>query len=361
MLSPSLELLTSFLLISGTGAFSLQHSTRSVVKTRLFVEERNEADSSRRNFMKNAILPATMLSTLAIAPNANAVERAVGAAEKSCREAGNCLENFDLDGAVGWKWGGKDRCDATDPLCGSDGQMRDAPPQGEPVPTSECKVTNVLDIDIVIGKKEKGTLSVGLYGEACPASVAQMVDFLTGGIVTTSKLMLEDGYGVSTAPVSLKYGGALNVIYPQNRLDFGIVSQGLSYAKGYRLNKIPDDFVAQPRPNLDDISKEKSVRTHSIAGLISIPKNGIGYGGSGIESEDEAFASAFEITASNVPAMDREQRKVIGQLMNESSMQLLSRLASLPTKKGFKGIIPGQNAGPPLLKTNILNISSSPN
>ena len=63
--------------------------------------------------MKNAILPATMLSTLAIAPNANAVERAVGAAEKSCREAGNCLENFDLDGAVGWNWGGKDRCDAT--------------------------------------------------------------------------------------------------------------------------------------------------------------------------------------------------------------------------------------------------------
>lgn len=41
-----------------------------------------------------------------------AVERAVGSSEKSCREDSNCLEKFDLDGAIGWNWGGKDRCDA---------------------------------------------------------------------------------------------------------------------------------------------------------------------------------------------------------------------------------------------------------
>jgi len=253
-----------------------------------------------------------------------------------------------------------------DPRCGIDGQLMDAPPQGENIPQpvdsdgNPLKITNIAQIQITIGKTEKGTLTIGLYGEACPGAVAQMLDFLSEGtgIVTTSKLMLEDGYGVSSSPVSFPNGGALNIIYPQNRIDFGIMSQGISYAKGRKLNKVPDDFVAQPRPSgpaLDAVSKEKSVRSHSVAGLLSIPKNGLGYGGTGFESDDEAFASAFEITASNkgVPSMDKESRKVIGQLMDESSMEFLARLASTPTKKGLKGVIPGQNFGPPLVKTSI--------
>ena len=75
---------------------------------------------------------------------------------------------------------------------------------------------------------------------------------------------------------------------------------------------------------------------------MSIPKNGLGYGGLGLDSDDEAFASSFQITASNVPAMDKEGRKVIGQIMDEESMAFLARLASSPTKKGLKGIIPGK-------------------
>ena len=55
--------------------------------------------------------------------------------------------------------------------------------------------------------------------------------------------------------------------------------------------------------------------------------------------------------------MDRESRKVIGQLMDESSMAFLARLAGTPTKKGLKGIIPGQNAGPPLVKTSITAVT----
>jgi hypothetical protein len=91
---------------------------------------------------------------------------------------------------------------------------------------------------------------------------------------------------------------------------------------------------------------------------LSIPKNGIGFGGTGLESDDEAFASAFEITAASVPAMDRESRKVIGQVMDQESMTFLARLASLATKKGLKGILPGQNAGPPLVKTSITFVST---
>ena len=48
--------------------------------------------------------------------------------------------------------------------------------------------------------------------------------------------------------------------------------------------------------------------------------------------------------------MDREGRKVIGQVLDAPSMAFLARLAQLPTNKGIKGIIPGSDGGPPLLK-----------
>jgi hypothetical protein len=331
------------------------------VSTKLMMnDEKTEATSSRKEFLKSTLLSTAFIAAGSSSP-ANAVERAIGASEKRCREEGNCLEKFDIDGAVGWNWGGRDRCDASDPRCGLDGQLMESAPTGEDVPKpvdasgNELKITNIAQIEIAIGKKEKGTLTVGLYGDASPASVAQFLEFLSDGIVTTSKLMLENGYGVSTAPILFPIGGNLNVIYPKSRLDFGIVSQGNAYARGRNLNRIPEDFVPQPRPNADVISKEASVRTHSTAGLLSIPKNGLGYGGSGYESDDEAFASSFQITADNVSSMDRESRKVIGQLMDESSMAFLARLASTPTRKGLKGIIPGQNAGPPLVKTSVTN------
>lgn len=317
-------------------------------------------------FITTTAAAAVSLSLCTSVPGAVAIERAVGEAEKTCREKGNCLENFDIDGAVGWNWGGKDRCDASDPLCGPDGKMMETPPVGAVVPRSvdsngnDVKMTNVVQIDLCIGKNEVGSIRLGLYGDSCPESVSQFVTFLKSGLVTTSKLMLEDGFGVSASPVSFTVGGSLTTIYPQSRLEFGIVSQALSYAKGRGLNRIPSNFVPMPRPNgpiMDAISNEKTVRPHDVAGLLSIPKNGMGYGGTGLESEDEAFANAFQITAASVPAMDRESRKVIGQVMDEDSMAFLARLASLATKKGFKGVIPGQNAGPPLIKTTITSVS----
>lgn len=333
----------------------------------------NNHNNQRREFLFNTLsVTASVLATSFPTPS-NAVERAVGGSEKLCREEGNCLEKGELDGAVGWSWGGKDRCDATDPRCGPDGSLKDAPPAGQPVPKlindegNTLKITNIIDIDISIGRTEQGTLSIGLYGDACPYSVSQITDFLSdniysGGLLTTSKLMLEDGLGVQTTPVSFIRGGNLQTIYPQTRLDFGVASQGFAYAKTKRLSKVPDGFLAQPRPtkSKEDITNEKTARSHSVAGLVSIPKSGLGYGGTGLESDDEAFASSFEISATSVPAMDKESRKVIGQLIDDDSMQFLQRLASLPTNKGMKGVIPGQNAGPPLIKVSVTSVSSPP-
>lgn len=324
-------------------------------ETKLFYE--NDRRYFLSTFTSFAIGATTTFSSPAIA-----VERAIGTAEKKCREEGNCLENFDLDGAVGWNWGGKDRCDATDPRCGVNGQLQNAPPKGKPAPQiidddgNALNISHIFELEVTIGKSEKQIMNIGLYGDTCPSSVAQFLDFLTTGIITTSKLMLQDGLGVTTQPVKFINGGALNIVYPQYRLDFGISSQGLAYAKTRRMNKIPESFVPQPRPMSNYIANEKSARMHSCAGLLSIPKSGLGYGGT-FDSDDEAFASSFQITAAENPSMDREGRKVIGQLMDDSSMEVLARLSSLATKKGLKGIIPGQDAGPPLLKVVVTDVA----
>ena len=58
--------------------------------------------------------------------------------------------------------------------------------------------------------------------------------------------------------------------------------------------------------------------------------------------------------------MDKEGRRVVGQLLDDASMSFLARLASLPTRKGFKGVVPGLNDGPPLIKTSIRGVEVKP-
>ena len=325
-----------------------------------------EVPASRRNFLgKAATAAATAL--IAATPAANAVERAVGAAESKCRQEGNCLEQGDWDGAVGWNWGGRDRCDATDPLCGPDGKLRDAPLAGAPVPDVMGQdITDVVALKLKIGRGDEVVMRIGLYGKACPASIAQFLALCTsdriGGLATTSKLLFEEGYGAYSAPVSLGRGGLLTTLYPNQRLDFGIPSQAASYAKSRNQAKAGDGFLPQPRPTAQDadiIAKEGMVRKHDVAGLISLPAKGIGYGGTGFESEDEAYASSFQITATAMPSMDKEGRRVVGQLMDAESMAALARIASLPTNKGLKGIVPGQNYGPPLTAVKVLECSTA--
>ncbi len=82
---------------------------------------------------------------------------------------------------------------------------------------------------------------------------------------------------------------------------------------------------------------------------MSVPRKGLGHGGTGFEQVDEAYESTFLITAGPVPSLDKN-RRVIGQVLDASSMAFLERLATLPTKRGIRGVIPGQTSGPPLLK-----------
>lgn len=235
--------------------------------------------------------------------------------------------------------------------------MRDAPLTGESVPDPMgYSITHVVQLSLAIGRSDEDCIvRLGLYGNDVSESVEEFLKLVSpAGLKTTSDLMFENGMGVDAIPVSLTRGGMLGQIVPGQRLDFGIPLQSAAYARSKGMANAGDNFVPQPRPQqLKDVPV---LRKHDAAGLLSVPAKGIGYGGTGFESEDECFESSFQITASAIPAMDKENRRVIGQALDNESMASLARLASLPTKKGFRGVIPGQNSGPPLKKVVLADL-----
>jgi cyclophilin family peptidyl-prolyl cis-trans isomerase len=303
--------------------------------------------ASRRQAVQQ-IITASVVSVLVPSQLANAaVVQAVGSGESTCRKAGNCLEVGEWDGAVGWNWGGKNRCDPSDPLCGTDGKLRDEPLRGQPVPTPASDITYVAALQIEIGRGEVGILRLGLYGDDAPASVQQFLEFLSSeGFSVPS---INDPIGSVTAPVSLKRGGVIDSIVPGITVSFGVPSQSVAYGRSRNLSRI-DNFVPQNRADSTVVANDaETIRPHNVAGLVSVPRKGLGHGGTGFEQVDEAYESTFLITAGPVPSLDRN-RRVIGQVLDASSMAFLERLATLPTKRGIRGVIPGQTSGPPLLK-----------
>jgi cyclophilin family peptidyl-prolyl cis-trans isomerase len=247
----------------------------------------------------------------------------------------------------------RDICDATNPRCGPDGQLLDSIPSGEAIPRVTNRITQIVEMNFDIGREESGVIRLGLYGKDAPASVRQFLQFVTRGLKTTSELTLESSMGMESIPVSLTQGGVVGQIVPGQRIDFGVPLQSTAFARYKGRAKAGDDFLAQTRPK--EIN-EPVFRNHDAAGLLSVPGKGIGYGGSSFESDDACFESSFQITAAPVPLMDKEGRLVIGQVLDKESMTNLARLASLPTKKGIKGVIPGKNSGPPLLKVSLRNV-----
>lgn len=331
-------------------------------------------DNARRAFVMTTSTVAAALVPTAVQA---AAMRAVGSGEQVCREAGNCLEVGEWDGAINWQWGGKDRCDATDPLCGPDGKLRESAIVGKPVPTlvprsdsnsinngndhDPIRFTHVAAIQVEVGRGEIGVLKLGFYGSEAPEAVQQLVDFLSptglSGAVASSRQQ-QSKIGLTQPTVSLQNGGVVTGIVPQSTVEFGVPSQAGAFAKSLGRSKAGDSFVPQPRPSpLRDTS---IIRLHDCAGLISVPGQGLGYGGSGFESNDKCYESAFLITADAAPALDNKRsRVVVGQVLDAESMAFLERLANVPTKRGIRGVIPGQTSGPPLPKVVVRQVQVS--
>jgi len=91
---------------------------------------------------------------------------------------------------------------------------------------------------------DSGFIRFGLYGDDCPQSVKQMLLFITRGISSLDKSVLEDRLEIDQAPVSLlESGGAVQNICPEKGIDFGVASQSRAYARNKGLRTVGPDFV----------------------------------------------------------------------------------------------------------------------
>jgi hypothetical protein len=196
--------------------------------------------------------------------------------------------------------------------------------------------------------------------------VREAVEFLSGAGLTTALIDGNSGRRVSsigevTGPVGLATGGVVSGIVPGLTVALGVPSQSVAYGRSRGMSRTAG-FVPQPRPDPALAAADRVVRGHDAAGLVSVPRRGIGHsgggGGPGAGDDDGAYESAIVITADSVPSLDSTNR-VIGQVIDIESMAFLGRLASLPTKRGILGVIPGQTSGPPLLKVVVREVAVS--
>lgn len=251
------------------------------------------------------------------------------------------------------------RCDPGDRRCGPDGKLREDLPPGQPIPRVTNEITHVVQITYTVGERreEVGFLRLGLYGKDCPKSVVQFLKFLSSGITSMSQSQRENSIGMQSAPVGLLAGGVVPSIASSTAVEFGVPSQAKAYAAARGMRNAGPDFVPQSRP--ESVAGEAFPRPHDVAGLVSIPQKGIGYGSSNGD-DDTAYASAFLVTADAVPGLDSagtKTRRVIGQVIDSKSMDFLARLASLPVQKGIAGGISlTQSSGPPLLKVSVQDV-----
>lgn len=239
-------------------------------------------------------------------------------------------------------------------------------PPAQPIPAVTNKITYVVQMIIDIGAKRDninaGYLRFGLYGDDAPMSVKQMLFFLTKGITSMDQETLEDRLEVEYMPVSMS-NGSVQTIIPGTGIVFGVPSQSKAYAENKGLRTAGPNFVPQNKP-MPTLEGEKFPRPHSCAGLISIPSKGIGYD-IGSSDLDEIYSSAFTITDAPLPELDKPSatkksaqqqpptHRVIGQIIDNESMQFLERLATLPVQKKLGK---GGSSGPPLLKVRVRDV-----
>eukprot|EP00536_Pseudo-nitzschia_multiseries_P013583 jgi/Psemu1/298483/fgenesh1_pm.590_\ len=248
-----------------------------------------------------------------------------------------------------------------------------------PIPRVTNRITHVVQLVISIGERreEVGFLRFGLYGDDCPESVRSMLLFLSpvgiSGVIDDTDIDTDIDIDTKRSPVTLLQGGMAPAIYYNNNnnnnsrgVEFGVPSQKKAYARSLGLREAGPSFVPERRPV--STRDEAGTRPHDVAGLVSIPEGGIGYyNNNNNKNVDEAYAAAFLITAGGLSSSSSSdvfaKRRVIGQVIDDESMEFLERLSSLPVQKQKQQIIivnnnntnTNVNKAPPLLKVTVLD------
>lgn len=238
-------------------------------------------------------------------------------------------DGVDIDAALGIAWGGKSRCDAADPTCSTNGAVLSEVQVSPPPQIEGATVTAVAELEVSIASRLEGTLQVGLFGEQAPVVTSIFADLAagtfqsdpdcapTGFIEGGSEITIKAPYVVIAAPPEL---------------------QEIALRRRLGLRKTPDDFVAAKPPKVIDAP----ILTANTAGVLSTKKTGPG--------DRLEFAIQYE------PAKKiASDRLVLGALMDEDSMRLLRRLATVPVVAQRAAL--GGKAGKPIVKVSILRTS----
>lgn len=248
---------------------------------------------------------------------------------------GNAIEGgIDIDDALGFKWGGKYRCDAREIGCGSDGKISDAI-KTEPVPQLPVgmNTTDICEMDIQIGKYEAGTLRMELFSPLAPTSVQAL------------GLLFEDSY---RQPKDSEYAtgftwGALTDIDKGASVSLGISrdQQSYAFARKKGLRKSPDDLTPMDPPPRQK-QESNDFFSSGMAGIVSVPRGGLG--------------RDMEVTISTSATRNKRLDSdfcVVGRLVNEESMELLAQLDGMPVQRAY-----GKD-GKPMLKVTIIGVRHS--
>ena len=205
----------------------------------------------------------------------------------------------DLGAEKGIVWGGRERCDPTDPDCTQGGVSIDSD-ASQPAPETPAglQVTDRVRLAISIAGEPAGDITLGMWRQAAPNAV-DMFTRLSRGVLTTA---------ADEEPASLERSTALRVLRDQAIILGGLKKPGGStrlVSGKTRPQRVP---VAPPR--YDDSNS----LSHNAPGWLSVKR-----GGGSFE---------FVLTPRANPSLDKEWL-VIGQV--ESGMELVERINTLPT------------------------------
>jgi len=305
--------------------------------------------STRRDYLARV---ASLVGVCVLPPPSLAdTEIAIGSAERACRERGDCLQTGNFDGALGFNWGGRDRCDARDPTCRTGGKVEGAEVDFTP-PLSAEKVTDVVEVTLSVGRDETLKVRMGLFGDKNPTAASQVLKaFSSEGLVTGGpRLAMEDGYGISSIPILASNAVLTYVGSKSGTVTLGLPSQGKVYAKVKNVRKAPAEFVPQPRPPpIAGIPGEAG-----DLGMVMMASKGLGYIEEGGDL-DEAFERLIELRGYGSEGGSGKGRVAVGQLMDRESMESIYRLSTLPINKKFQGIV-GVVDGPPLVNVKVVEV-----
>jgi len=221
------------------------------------------------------------------------------AAERTTAQTVGIENKETLSGAIGIIWGGRERCDPTDPTCqagGVEGSAADA----REVPQPRAAVTERFVMDVLISGQTVGRLTLGVYRDAAPDSCDTFSQLARG----TLRSEPDD------VPATLERSTAFRVLKGREVV-LGALKAPSGQLKLIAGKTKPQRFSVVPPRN-----KDTNALSHDAAGLLSMRRGGGSF--------------AFVLTPEANAALDKEWI-VIGQILDAEGMQILARLNSLPT------------------------------